>query len=52
MPFVIAINAAVLYSVYQKYSEFQPIRDAYFQMSHAVVFHDEVTENGNVVVLI
>ena len=50
MPFVIAINAAVLYSVYQKYSEFQPIRDAYFQMSHAVVFHDEVTENGNVVV--
>ena len=50
MPFVIAINAAVLYSVYQKYSEFQPIRDAYFQMSHAVVFHDELIENGNVVV--
>lgn len=50
MPFVIAINAAVLYSVYRKYPDFQPIKDAYFQMSHAVTFHDEVTENSNLVV--
>lgn len=50
MPFVIAINAAVLYSVYQKYPSFQPIRDAYFQMSHAVVFHDEEVEDSNLVV--
>ncbi len=50
IPFVIAINAAVLYSVYQKYPDFQPIKDAYFQMSHAVVFHDEVTESSNLVV--
>ena len=49
-PFVIAINAAVLYSVYRKYPDFQPIKDAYYQMSHAVVFHDEVTENSNLVV--
>ena len=49
-PFVIAINAAVLYSVYRKYPDFQPIKDAYFQMSHAVAFHDEVTENSNLVV--
>lgn len=50
MPFVIAINAAVLYSVYQKYPNFEPIKDAYFQMSHAVVFHDEMTEGNNLVV--
>lgn len=49
-PFVIAINAAVLYSVYQKYPNFKPIKDAYYQMSHAVVFHDEVTESSNLVV--
>lgn len=41
IPFVIAINAAVLFSVYQKYPEFQPIKDAYYQMSHSVVFHNE-----------
>lgn len=49
-PFVIAINAAVLYSVYRKYPDFKPIKDAYYQMSHAVVFHDEVTESSNLVV--
>lgn len=49
-PFVIAINAAILYSVYQKHSDFQPIKDAYFQMSHAVIFHDEVTDDRNLVV--
>lgn len=50
IPFIIAINAAVLYSVYKKYSKFKPIEDAYFQMSHAVVFHDEVAENSDLVV--
>ena len=49
-PFVIAINAAVLYSVYQEYSDFQPIKDAYIQMSHSVIFHDEVTEDSDLVV--
>lgn len=49
-PFVIAINAAILYSVYQRYPDFKPIKDAYLQMSHSVVFHDEVTESSNLVV--
>ena len=49
-PFVIAINAAVLFSVYQKYPEFQPIKDAYYQMSHSVVFHDEDLNCENLVV--
>lgn len=50
IPFVIAINAAVLYSVYHKHPDFTPIKDAYFQMSHAVVFHDEVADESNLVV--
>ena len=50
IPFVIAINAAVLYSVYQKYPNFQPIKDAYEQMSSAVVFHDETAVSDNIVV--
>lgn len=49
-PFVIAINAAVLFSVYQEYHEFQPIKDAYYQMSHSVVFHDEGLNCVNLVV--
>lgn len=40
-PFVIAINAAVLFSVYKSYPDFRPIKEAYFQMANAVVFHDE-----------
>jgi len=50
VPFVIAINAAVLYSVHQKYPDFKPILDAYNQMSHSVVFHDEDTEADDLVV--
>ena len=49
-PFVIAINAAILYSVYQEHSNFQPIKEAYLQMSHAVIFHNEVTYGGDLVV--
>ncbi|HWR28487.1 MAG TPA: Druantia anti-phage system protein DruA, partial [Negativicutes bacterium] len=41
-PFVIAINAAVLYSLYQSYPDFEPVKVAYAQMSNAVVFHSEV----------
>lgn len=50
IPFVIAINAAVLYSVYQKYPSFQPIKNAYEQMSHSVVFHDETSNSNDIVV--
>lgn len=50
IPFVIAINAAVLYSVYQDYPDFLPIKSAYDQMSHAVIFHDENCIDSDVVV--
>lgn len=49
-PFVIAINAAILYSIYQKYSDFKPIEDAYYQMSHSVVFHNEDSSINDLVV--
>lgn len=50
IPFVIAINAAILYSARQEYPQFQPIKDAYYQMSHSVVFHDEDSGCNDVVV--
>lgn len=50
MPFVIAINAAVLFSVYQSYPNFRPIKDAYSQMSRSVVFHDEDSDCDDIVV--
>ena len=50
IPFVIAINAAVLYSVYKKHSDFEPIKNAYQQMSHAIVFHGEETISDRVIV--
>lgn len=49
-PFIIAINAAVLYSVYNSYPDFAPVREAYSQMVHSVVFHNEETETGSIVV--
>lgn len=49
-PFVIAINAAVLYSVYNAYPNFAPIKEAYFQMIHSVVFHGEEREPASLVV--
>lgn len=49
-PFVIAINAAVLYSVYNSYPDFEPIKDAYNQMIHAVTYHDEEQETNSLVV--
>ena len=49
-PFVIAINAAVLYSVYKAFPDFEPIQEAYTQMVHSVVFHEEDSESRNLVV--
>lgn len=49
-PFVIAINAAVLYSVYNAFPDFEPIKEAYTQMLHAVVFHEEAHESKDLVV--
>jgi hypothetical protein len=49
-PFVIAINAAVLYSVYKSHPDFQPIKEAYSQMANAVVFHDENVDTDSLVV--
>lgn len=50
VPYVIAINAAVLYSLYQYCKEFEPVREAYEQMSHAVVFHNESANESDLVV--
>ncbi len=49
-PFVIAINAAVLYAVYNAYPDFEPIKEAYSQMVHSVVFHDESGQSDSLVV--
>ena len=49
-PFVIAINAAVLYSVYKAFPEFGPVEEAYTQMLHAVVFHEEDRESKELIV--
>ncbi len=49
-PFVIAINAAVLYAVYKSYPEFEPIRNAYLQMVNSVVFHNEEQQTDSLVV--
>lgn len=48
--FVIAINAAVLYSVYNRYPKFNPIRNAYEQMADAVVFHQKDIDTTSLVV--
>lgn len=50
IPFVIAINAAVLYSVFQSFSDFKPIKNAYYQLSHSVVYHDEKYDENDLVV--
>lgn len=50
VPFVIAINAAVLYSVYNAFPDFEPVKEAYTQMLHAVVFHEEDRESKDLVV--
>lgn len=50
VPYVIAINAAVLYSLYQYCKNFEPVKKAYEQMSHAVVFHNENEKATDIVV--
>lgn len=49
-PFVLAINAAVLYAVYNAYPDFEPVKNAYSQMIHSVVFHNENKEKDSLVV--
>lgn len=48
--YVIAINAAVLYSVYRDHSTFEPISKAYQMMTTSVVFHDEDTAPEDIIV--
>lgn len=50
VPYVIAINAAVLYSLYQHCKDFELVKNAYQQMSHGVVFHDEKSDVADIVV--
>lgn len=50
VPFVIAINAAVLFSVYKSYPKFSPVKEAYSQMANAVVFHDKEIDTNSLVV--
>ena len=49
-PFVIAINAAVLHSVYKKHPDFKPLQEAYYQMCNSVVFHEEPVREAEVIV--
>ncbi len=49
-PFVIGINAAILYSAYKDYPDFEPLKSAYHQMAHSVVFHEETTETSQTIV--
>ena len=48
--FIIAINAAVLYSLYHFCPSFEPVMKAYNQMNQAVVFHGEVLPDDDVIV--
>ena len=48
--FVIAINAAVLYSVNKEYGAFAPIGEAYRAMTNSIVFHHEESNSEGVVV--
>lgn len=50
VPYVIAINAAVLYSLYHDYKDFEPVKNAYEQMSRAVVFHNETSADSDIIV--
>lgn len=50
VPFVIAINAAVLFSIASEYPKFQPIANAKKQMINATVFHNESSEENGIIV--
>lgn len=49
-PFVIAINAAVLFSLAKEYPDFAPATEAAQQMIKATVFHGEAIDNEKVAV--
>lgn len=40
-PYIIAINAAILYSVHNEYRSFEPIDKAYRMITQSTIFHDE-----------
>lgn len=48
--YVIAINAAVLYSVYREHPDFVPVAEAYRTMASSLVFHNEDTASDDIVV--
>jgi len=47
-PFVLAINAAVLHSLYESHGDFQPVAEAYGQMIYAVNHGERVSLGENV----
>lgn len=51
IPYLIAVNAAVLLSLYQDYPDFKPIESAYEQMIHAISFGQDSTINDSSVVV-
>ena len=48
--YIIAVNAAVLYSVFKEHEDFAPLAEAYKRMTSSVVFHDESENDGDVIV--
>ena len=49
-PFIIAINAAVLFSLAYEFKEFKAVTSAREQMVHSTVFHDEGSKTDDIVV--
>jgi hypothetical protein len=49
-PFILAVNAAVLFSLAAQYQNFQPLQDAWEQMKGAVMYDDAVPHQSKVVV--
>lgn len=49
-PYIVAINAAVLYSAYNEYKSFEPIDKAYRIITQSTIFHDEHLSFGDIAV--
>jgi hypothetical protein len=49
-PFVVAVNAAVLFSLATRYQDFQPLQEAWVQMKGAVVYSNGTLPTSQVVV--
>lgn len=47
-PFVIAINAAVLYNLAADYPDFAPIKTAKIKLLNSITFHEKADTNGGV----